>query len=165
MSDGTGTRVGILMINKYRIKMTQKGLYNVRDSHDMGIGKIKRELCSDLNCLNIQPWSTYTIVTVRHWDPRPIQALGPVPYRPWAQAQQKGSVILRPSWSFLNVQTSLGYWIPRGDRLNGPGQVYEPCPGKSWYARETVLPNIIDQDGTKFQDHKCCTALSPKHPL
>ena len=34
-----------------------------------------------------------------------------------------------------------------------------------WYAQETELPNIIGQDETKFQDHKCSTALSPKHPL
>ena len=37
------------------------------------------------------------MVVVRHRDPRPIQALGPVPHRPWAQAQQKGPVILHPS--------------------------------------------------------------------
>ena len=103
------------------------------------------------------------IETVKVWKVYGIEIPGP--YRPWAQAQQKGLVTLRPSWNFLNVQTSLGYWIPRGDRLNVPGQVYEPCPGKSWYARETELSNIIGQDGTKFQDHKCCTALSPKHPL
>ena len=42
---------------------------------------------------------------VRHQDPkahtglepRPIQALGVGPYWPWAQAQRKGSVTLRPS--------------------------------------------------------------------
>ena len=113
------------------------------------------------------------IVTVRHQDPkahtdlepRPIQALGPGPYRPWAQAQRKGPVTLRPSWNCLTGKTSFGFWIPRGDRLNFPGQAYEPCPGKPWYARETELPNIINQAGTKFQGHKCCTALSPKHPL
>ena len=34
-----------------------------------------------------------------------------------------------------------------------------------WYARETGLPSIIGPDGIKFQDHKCSTAPSPKHPL
>ena len=34
-----------------------------------------------------------------------------------------------------------------------------------WYARETELPNIIGPDEIKFQDHKCSTTLSPKHPL
>ena len=34
-----------------------------------------------------------------------------------------------------------------------------------WYAREMELPSIIGPDGIKFQDHKCSTALSPKHPL
>ena len=43
MFDGTGTQVGTQMINKYRIKMAQKGLYNVRDSHEMGRGDKKRE--------------------------------------------------------------------------------------------------------------------------
>ena len=33
------------------------------------------------------------------------------------------------------------------------------------YAQETELPSIIGPDGIKFQDHKCSTALSPKHPL
>ena len=27
------------------------------------------------------------------------------------------------------------------------------------------MPSIIDPAETKFQDHKCSTALSPKHPL
>ena len=31
VSDGTDTQVGIQMINKCKIKMAQKGLYNVRD--------------------------------------------------------------------------------------------------------------------------------------
>ena len=34
-----------------------------------------------------------------------------------------------------------------------------------WYARETELPSTIGPDEIKFQDHKCSTALSPKHPL
>ena len=97
--------------------------------------------------------------------PKPIPALSPGPYRPWVQAQRKGPATLRPSWNCLNVKTSFGYWIPRGDRLNFPGQAYEPCPGKSWYARETELPNLIDQAGAKFQGYKCCSPLSPKHPL
>ena len=31
VSNGTGTQVRAQMINKYRIKMVQKGLYNVKD--------------------------------------------------------------------------------------------------------------------------------------
>ena len=31
VSDGTGTQVGAQIINKCKTKMTQKGLYNVRD--------------------------------------------------------------------------------------------------------------------------------------
>ena len=43
VSDGTGTQVGIQMINKCRIKMAQIGLYNVRDPYEMGIEKGERE--------------------------------------------------------------------------------------------------------------------------
>ena len=41
--DGTGTQVEIQMINKCRIKMARRGLYNVRDPHEMGIKKKKEE--------------------------------------------------------------------------------------------------------------------------
>jgi len=53
VSDGTGTQVGLQMINKCRIKMAQRGLYNVRDPHEMGIEK-GREYGSNLSCLHIQ---------------------------------------------------------------------------------------------------------------
>jgi len=42
-SDGTSTQVGTQMINKCRIKMAQRGLYNVRDPYEMGIEKGERE--------------------------------------------------------------------------------------------------------------------------
>ena len=81
-------------------------------------------------------YSTEILGPYRPWaqshtgpGPSPTQALGRVPYRPWAQAQQKGPVVLRPSWSFLKVRTSVEYRIPRGDRSNVPGQIYELFPG------------------------------------
>ena len=39
VSDGTDTQVRIRMINKCGIKMAQRMLYNVRDPHEIGIGK------------------------------------------------------------------------------------------------------------------------------
>ena len=43
VSDGTGTQVRAQMINKCRMKMIQKKLYNVRDLPDKGIEKGRRE--------------------------------------------------------------------------------------------------------------------------
>ena len=43
MSDGIDTQVGTQMINKCRIKMAQRWLYNVRDPHEMGIEEKERE--------------------------------------------------------------------------------------------------------------------------
>ena len=47
------------MINKYRIKMAPRRLYNVRNPHKRGGGKIKREHCSNLNYHIIQQRSIY----------------------------------------------------------------------------------------------------------
>ena len=38
VSDGTGTQVRAQMINKCKIKIAQRGLYNVRDPHKEGGG-------------------------------------------------------------------------------------------------------------------------------
>ena len=43
VSDGTSTQVGTQMINKCRIKMVQKELYNVRDPPWIGDQKIIEE--------------------------------------------------------------------------------------------------------------------------
>ena len=42
VSDGTGTQVRIQMINKCRIKMIQRELYNVRDPSERGEGKTRK---------------------------------------------------------------------------------------------------------------------------
>ena len=57
MSDGIGTQVEAQMINKCRIKMFQKELYNVRDPPSdkrKERGRGEKEDCSNLNCLCIQ---------------------------------------------------------------------------------------------------------------
>ena len=52
MSDGTNTQVVVQMINKCRIKIVQKELYNVRDPPWIGDQKKKRRKhCSNLNCI------------------------------------------------------------------------------------------------------------------
>ena len=52
VSDGTNTRVGAQIINKCRIKIVQKGLYNVRDLPWMEDRKNhRRKHCSNLNCI------------------------------------------------------------------------------------------------------------------
>jgi len=43
VSDGTDIQIGTQMINKCRIKMTQKELYNVRDLPREGDRKIERK--------------------------------------------------------------------------------------------------------------------------
>ena len=43
VSDGTGTQVVAQMTNKCRIKIVQKGLYNVRDSSWMGDRRMREE--------------------------------------------------------------------------------------------------------------------------
>ena len=48
VSDGTGTQIRAQMINKCRIKMVQKELYNVRSSME-GIGKTEKKYCSNKN--------------------------------------------------------------------------------------------------------------------
>ena len=50
VSDGTGTQVGAQMINKCRIKMTQRELYNAKYLPRKGDRKRKREHYSNLNC-------------------------------------------------------------------------------------------------------------------
>ena len=50
VSDGIGTQVRAQIINKCRIKMVQRKSYIMWEtSHEKGIGKIKREHCSNLN--------------------------------------------------------------------------------------------------------------------
>ena len=52
--DGTSTQVKAQMINKCRIKMVQGEIYNVKDPHEVGIGEIEKEHCSDLNYICTQ---------------------------------------------------------------------------------------------------------------
>ena len=67
VSDGTSTQVRARMINKWRMKMIQREVYNVRHPPWERIRKIEREYCSNLNCLCIQQWSIYTSVTSSDW--------------------------------------------------------------------------------------------------
>ena len=62
MSDGTGTQVRAQMINKYKVKMAQKEIYNGRDPPWEKGSKERKEDCSNLNCLFIQLWSIYISV-------------------------------------------------------------------------------------------------------
>ena len=53
--DGTSTQVEIWMINKWRVKIIQREIYKEKDPFmEVGIEKIEREHCSNLNCLSIQ---------------------------------------------------------------------------------------------------------------
>ena len=54
VADEISTQVGVQIINKWRVKMTQKKIYKVEDSSWRGDQKIEREYCSNLNCLSIQ---------------------------------------------------------------------------------------------------------------
>ena len=65
--DGTSTQVRARMINRWRMKMIQREVYNVRHPPWERIRKIEREYCSNLNCLCIQQWSIYTSVTSSDW--------------------------------------------------------------------------------------------------
>ena len=67
VSDGTSTQVRAQMINKWRMKMIQREVYNVKHPPWERIRKIEREYCSNLNCLCIQQWSIYISVTSSDW--------------------------------------------------------------------------------------------------
>ena len=43
VADGTSIQVGVQIINKWRVNMTQKKIYKVEDSSWKGIEKYKRE--------------------------------------------------------------------------------------------------------------------------
>ena len=51
--DGTGTQVKAQIINKFRIKIVQRELYNVKDPHEVGIGE-KRERTLQKSKLHLQ---------------------------------------------------------------------------------------------------------------
>ena len=51
--DGTGTQVNAQIINKFRIKIVQRELYNVKDPHEVGIEK-KRERTLQKSKLHLQ---------------------------------------------------------------------------------------------------------------
>ena len=53
MSNETGTQVRTQMINKCRIKMVQKGLYNVKDPPWDGGGKTVKQICNKALRVNI----------------------------------------------------------------------------------------------------------------
>ena len=72
VSDGTDTRVGAQMINKCRIKIVQKELYNVRDAPRIGDQKNhRRKHCSNLdcicNCFQLIHTRTYLLGPGREW--------------------------------------------------------------------------------------------------
>ena len=60
VSDGTGTQVKAQMINKYRMKMVQRDIYNVKDPPWKGDWKNKEKHYSNLNYLCIHLWLIYT---------------------------------------------------------------------------------------------------------
>ena len=60
VSDETGIQVKARMINKCRMKMVQRRIYNVKDSSWMSDRKKEeRKDCSNLNDLGIQLWLIY----------------------------------------------------------------------------------------------------------
>ena len=72
VSDGTDTRVGAQMINKCRIKIVQKKLYNVRDPPRIGDWKNhRRKHCSNqdsiCNCFQLIHTRTYLLGPGREW--------------------------------------------------------------------------------------------------
>ena len=70
VSDGTDTRVGAQMINKCRIKIVQKELYNVRDPPQIGDRKNhRRKHYSTLNCI----CNCFQLIHIRTYLLRPGQ--------------------------------------------------------------------------------------------
>ena len=59
--DGISTQVRVQMINRWKVKMIQKGLYKLETFHKMGIGKReKKEQYSNLNCSDTLEQSSRT---------------------------------------------------------------------------------------------------------
>ena len=55
VADGTSTQVGVQIIKKWGVKMSQKKIYKVEDSSwKMDRKNREREHCSNLNCHSIQ---------------------------------------------------------------------------------------------------------------
>ena len=73
VSNGTSTQVRAQMINKCRIKMFRRELYNVRDPPWEREEEREKQDCSNLNCLCIQLWSIYTSVTSSDWKSTDIR--------------------------------------------------------------------------------------------
>ena len=67
VSDRTDTQVRVQMTNKWRIKMVQKELYNVRNSpwERGGGGGIEKEHCSNQNCTcTLFSWFIWTLASL-----------------------------------------------------------------------------------------------------
>ena len=66
VADGTSTRVRVQMINRWRVKMIQKGLYKVGNSPRRE-GEKKKEQDSNLNCSNTLEQPSYRDSTSSNW--------------------------------------------------------------------------------------------------
>ena len=76
MSNGTGTQVRARMINRCKMKMVQRRIYNVKDSSwRRDRKKEERKNYSNLNYLCIQLWLIYTRRTSLDWKYMKIKSL------------------------------------------------------------------------------------------
>ena len=66
VADGTSNRVRVQVINRWRVKMIQKGLYKVGNSPRRE-GEKKKEQDSNLNCSNTLEQPSYRDSTSSDW--------------------------------------------------------------------------------------------------